>query len=53
MACTGGIRKKSILGCTSMVDPSGFVHRLIVGLMQKRGTIDDSKVSGLSNQNDR
>ena len=53
MACTGGIGKKSILGCTSMVEPSGFVHRLIVGLMQKSGTIDDSKVSGLSNQNDR
>ena len=48
----GGIGKKSNLGCTLIVESSGFVHRLILGMMQKSGTIYGSKVSGLSNQKD-
>ena len=51
MACTGGIGKKSNLGCT-LIESSGFVHRLILGMMQKSRTIYGSKVSGLSNQKD-
>lgn len=50
VACTSGIGKESNSGCTLKVEPTGFAHRLNVGVIWKRGTIDDSKVSGLSKQ---
>lgn len=48
-ACTRCVRKESNSGCTLKV---GFAQRLNAGLIWKRGTIEGSRVSGLSKQKD-
>lgn len=49
VACTMDIEKQSNSGWTLKIETTGFVYRLAIGVIWKRGTTDDSKVSGLRN----
>lgn len=52
VACTTDIEKQSNSRWTLKIESTGFVYRLNIGVIWKRGTIDDSKASGLRNQKD-
>lgn len=49
VACTTDIEKQSNSRWTLKIESIGFAYRLNIGVIWKRGTIDDSKASGLRN----